>query len=61
MQARQWNTIAGLAVVVTLIYVITSAILVVGGTITFGDFAAALAPVVTALGGYMARMASEAA
>ena len=61
MQQRHWNTIAGLAVVVTLIYVVTAAVLVVGKTITFGEVAAALAPVVTALGGYMARMASEAA
>lgn len=61
MQQRHWNTIAGLAVVVTLIYVVTAAILVVRGTIAFGEFAAALAPVVTALGGYMARMVAESA
>lgn len=61
MQTRHWNTIAGLAVVVTLIYVLTIAAGLLMGRIDFVTFAGAIAPVVTALLGYMARMASEAA
>lgn len=55
MLRREWNTIATLAVVVTLAYVGGAVFAMVAGKIEFTVFAGALAPVVTAIGGWMAR------
>lgn len=56
MSNRQWNTVAATCVVVTLLYVAGSVGALFMDKVTFKEFTAAILPVLTAWGGYLAAL-----
>lgn len=53
---KQWNVTAGMAVSLTLLYAGTTTWAFIAGTIPFETYGSAIAPLLTAWGGYLARM-----
>jgi len=57
---RQWNTVATVCVLVTVAYIAICGSAFLMGRVEFREFSAAVVPVVTAWGGYMAALLPKA-
>jgi hypothetical protein len=56
MSNRQWNTVAAIAGTLTVVYATGCLAAMLYGKIAFTEFSAAVMPVVTGWGGYMAAL-----
>ena len=55
-ERREWNVVATIAVLITLVYVGVAAAAMLLGKIEFAAFRDTVLPIVTAWGGYLAHM-----
>ena len=56
---RQWNVVATITAVCTLVYLGATTVGLFLNTLTFAEFQQAILPLITAWGGYLARMLGE--
>ena len=56
---RQWNTVASVAVTLTVLYVGIAAGALFMGKVDFTAFSSAVAPLLTAWGGYLAAIIKQ--
>jgi hypothetical protein len=59
LELRQWNTVAVMTTIITVLYAGSAAAALYRGVITFDAFSTAVLPLATAWGGYLARMLGE--